>query len=198
MLNNEQQGSRTVLVNICLGLYLAGLFMVLISGLVVLWPLQPSGHAMWPAADVPLEARYLLIVAISGALGTYIHLTTSFTDHTGARRLSGSWTWWYLLRPYVGASLALLVYFTVRGGLIQGADERATANLSPYGLSAVAGMSGLFSRHATDKLREVFENLFRTDRRPEDNNPDSPRGPAEPGSAGGSSAPQAPEPASGA
>jgi len=52
----------------------------------------------------------------------------------------------------------------VRGGLI-GGSTGADA-LSPYGVAAIAGLAGLFSKQATDKLREVFENLFRTEHPP--------------------------------
>jgi hypothetical protein len=37
-------------------------------------------------------------------------------------------------------------------------------DLSPYGVAAVAGLAGLFSKQATDKLREVFETLFKTEK----------------------------------
>ena len=29
-----------------------------------------------------------------------------------------------------------------------------------FGVAAIAGMTGMFSKQATDKLREVFETLF--------------------------------------
>ena len=86
-------------------------------------------------------------------------------DFVGNRRFVGSWTWWYLLRPFIGVALALLIYFAVRGGLI--AASTGAGGLSPYGVAAIAGMAGLFSKQATDKLREVFETLFKTDHPPE-------------------------------
>ena len=39
----------------------------------------------------------------------------------------------------------------------------AEHGLSNVTLSKVAGLAGLFSKQATDKLREVFENLFKTE-----------------------------------
>lgn len=40
----------------------------------------------------------------------------------------------------------------------------ATADdISPYGIAAVAGLVGMFSKQATDKLEELFNNLFKTD-----------------------------------
>jgi hypothetical protein len=37
------------------------------------------------------------------------------------------------------------------------------ADFNPYGTAAVAGLVGIFSKQATDKLEEVFTNLFRTE-----------------------------------
>jgi hypothetical protein len=112
-----------------------------------------------------LERRFILIVVLAGALGSYIHAATSFVDYLGNRKFVKSWTWWYLLRPFIGIALALLIYFAVRGGLISAST--GAKELSPYGVAAIAGMAGLFSKQATDKLREVFETLFKAEHPPE-------------------------------
>ncbi|MGH9631444.1 MAG: hypothetical protein ACRD7E_24330, partial [Bryobacteraceae bacterium] len=75
---------------------------------------------------------------------------------------TSSWAWWYFLRPWIGAALALVVYFVIRAGLITGAGEAATANLNPYGIASLAALSGMFSRQATEKLKDVFENVCAT------------------------------------
>src|SRR5262249_53726354 len=95
---------------------------------------------------------------VVSAIGSFIHATTSFVDFVGNRRLEVSWIWWYLLRVFVGTSLAVLFYFAVRGGFF-GADSTAQS-VNPYGMAALAGLVGLFSNHATDKLRELFDTLF--------------------------------------
>jgi hypothetical protein len=156
-------------VRIAFGLYMMLLNLILVYLLFRIWP---STVPMSPAEWVPVfanrlriyltpETRYLLIVVLTGALGSYIHAATSFADFIGNRQLYGSWAWWYLLRPFIGVALALIVYFAVRGGLIGGAAGADA--LSPYGVAAIAGLAGMFSKQATDKLREVFENLFKTD-----------------------------------
>jgi hypothetical protein len=53
-----------------------------------------------------------------------------------------------------------MVYFAARGGLVSG--NAGATDLSPFGIGALAGLAGMFSKQATDKLREVFENLFKT------------------------------------
>ncbi len=161
---------------VCIGF---GLYMILLNIIVVyllikFWPdrIPPSDAAeqifLFRGSlrfYLSIESRFLWIVVLSGLLGSYIHTATSFADFLGNRQLYGSWTWWYLLRPFIGVALALIVYFAVRGGLI-GASTGASA-LSPYGVAAITGMAGMFSKQATDKLRELFENLFRTDRPPD-------------------------------
>ena len=61
--------------------------------------------------------------------------------------------------------LGLIFFLILKGGLwtVTGAEE-ATPTLSPHGLAGIGALVGLFSKHAIDKLREVFQSLFRTDR----------------------------------
>lgn len=111
-----------------------------------------------------LEVRLLLLVLLAGAIGSYIHASSSFVDYLGNRTLISSWVWWYLLRPFIGMMLALLFYFVFRGGFItagvnQG-GEAAASFINPFGIAALAGLVGMFSKVAADKLNEVFLTLF--------------------------------------
>jgi hypothetical protein len=155
------------------GFYLIALNLLLLYALFRLWPGQvplradPLPVTLIPHFWVPYvwtEVRILALAAIAGALGSYIHLTTSFADFLGNRQFVSSWKWWYVLRPFIGSALAVLIYFAVRGGLISGGA--GAGDLSPYGVSALAGLTGMFSKQATDKLRELFENLFKTETPP--------------------------------
>ncbi len=140
-------------------IYIVALNISLIALLVRVWPvaLTTAGAAVWSP-----EGRFLIIAAAAGALGSYIHLATSFVHYAGNRNLLQSWGWWYFLRPSIGAALALVVYFVLRAGLISGSGEAATANLNPYGVASVAALAGMFSKQATEKLRDVFENICAT------------------------------------
>jgi hypothetical protein len=107
-------------------------------------------------------------VIAAGALGSLIHSITSFADYVGNRRLSKSWIWWLVLRMPVGVALALLFYLVLRGGLIvpslpggSGAAN-STQLLNPYGVAGISALTGMFSKQATDKLREIFDTVFRT------------------------------------
>ena len=112
----------------------------------------------WLVLNHSVEVRLLLIALLAGALGSYIHAATSFADYVGNRKLSGNWVWWYLLRPFIGMTLALIFYFVVRGGFIS--PSAGGADMNPFGIAAMAGLVGMFSKQAIDKLDEVFTSLF--------------------------------------
>jgi len=107
------------------------------------------------------EVRFILIVALVGALGSLIHAMTSFATYVGNKQFAGSWSWWFILRPFIGMPLALIFYFVVRGGFFTMAAN--TDAISPFGIAGLSGLVGMFSKQAIDKLREVFENLLRTE-----------------------------------
>ncbi len=65
------------------------------------------------------EQQLILLVAIGGAFGAFVHVAISFTDYLGSQQFEKSWISWYLMRPFIGATLALAFYFLLRGGLIQ-------------------------------------------------------------------------------
>lgn len=56
-------------------------------------------------------------------------------------------------------SLALVFYFVIRGGFLT--TSGGAKDINPYGIAALAGLVGMFSKQATDKLSEVFGTLFR-------------------------------------
>jgi hypothetical protein len=153
-----------------LGLVLLGLFLAYL--LLRLWPAgledDTKGSALqtvhlWRSSivfDVTLDVRLILLVMVAGGLGSFIHTATSFGDYVGNDKLSRTWFWWYILRPFIGMALALIFYLVIRGGFLSVGTEAGKIN--PYGITALAGLVGMFSKQATDKLDEVFNTLFRT------------------------------------
>jgi hypothetical protein len=136
---------------------------LLIYFLSAVWPEGQDG----PDAAVILfrksiaisqEVRLIWLVVIASALGSYIHTVTSFTLYTGNRSLSPSWLAWYILRPAISAALALIFYFALRAGLFSGATADQTIN--PFGIAAISGMVGMFSKQATEKLSKIFDTIF--------------------------------------
>ncbi len=106
------------------------------------------------------DERLLLLVIIGGMLGAFVHGATSLADYIGNNSFSKSWTWFYLLRPAIGMALALVFYFVIRGGFLT--TSGGAKDINPYGIAALAGLVGMFSKQATDKLSEVFGTLFRS------------------------------------
>jgi hypothetical protein len=145
--------------------------LALFAGLVNLWPSVDTSEASGGsthtvrllfgavAITVSHATALIILVILVGAVGSLIHAATSFGDFVGNERFRASWVVWYLLRLVVGSLLALLLYFAVRGGFFSGSSQ--ASNVNPYGIAALAGLAGLFSKQATDKLREVFETMFR-------------------------------------
>jgi hypothetical protein len=109
----------------------------------------------------PFETRLLIIIALAAALGAFVHVATSFTDYLGAGTYDARWLWYYVLRIPIGISLAYVFYFAIRGGILT-TTSPSTTDVNPFGLAAIAGLVGLFSKQASDKLQEVFETLFKT------------------------------------
>ena len=66
----------------------------------------------------------------------------------------------------MGAALALIFYMAVRGGFLAVTAGSGTkgVELSPYGVTSIAALAGMFSKQATLKLGDVFETLFKSEK----------------------------------
>lgn len=151
------------------GVYLAASFLVQIALLIDFWPglgtngewLSTPAPRFIPSGDLTPDKRSVVIVLLAGGIGSMVHALGSFTAHVGGRRLEGSWTWWYLLRPIEGAVVALAFYLVLRGGLLaNGSADSSKVQVSVYGITAIAVLVGMFSQQAVTKLKEVSETLF--------------------------------------
>ena len=130
----------------------------------LLWPVDDGGQSLVAigggALRVSRELDLLLLAMAFGGLGSLLHAARSFAGFAGNRTLVASWAWWYALQPFTGVTLALLFYALVRGGLFSpGAGPGA---VSPSGVAALSGLTGMFSKQAADKLSAVFSTLFET------------------------------------
>jgi hypothetical protein len=154
-----------------LGLYHILMILLLVYILVKVWPNYVQGENGQTIVESSLnlfglsilmggESGLLLLVIVAAALGSYIHSATSFVSYVGNKSLVMSWAWWYILRPFIGVALALVFYFVIRGGLLSA--NTSAGEVSIYGITAIAGLVGMFSKQATDKLGEVFNTLFKT------------------------------------
>lgn len=119
-----------------------------------------DSYILWGLFHVKItgELCLILLVILSSCLGSYVHVTTSFVNYVGNKSFKTSWIWWYILRILIGIALALIFYFTLRGGLLT--SQSTDQFINPFGIAGISGIVGLFSRQATEKLREVFDTLF--------------------------------------
>jgi hypothetical protein len=143
--------------------------LLLFTQLIALWPStiaattrprdMPTMVWLFGVARTELssDGALLLLVAMVGALAACAASSFRFAMHAGSDELSRRWLWSYVLRPVQGAMLATIVYFVLRAGLLGG---DGTQPLSAYGLAAVAGLVGLFTRQGFQKLQRVFNELW--------------------------------------
>lgn len=168
------------------GKFWAGVFLIAFTALPVffiigLWPDQmPEPKAsQWYARGlfhvtlikgtpgpnvIHLNTILFLLVALSGFLGTMIHLATSFTNFVGSEKFKRSWVLWYFVKPFTGTAVALIFYFVLKAGLL---NFDAGGGANPYGIVILSALAGLFTDKATLKLEEIFTTLFK----PKDDRP---------------------------
>lgn len=142
---------------ICVGLFLVLLAIGLAYALLAVWPSSTVelGRTVWLGLS---EAVGLKIAAICGAIGSFVHVATSFASFAGNRTLRRSWVSWFLLRPTIAAALALVAYFVMRSDLLFAFP--LGLEVSPFGIAALAGIVGLFSKQATDFVAVVCNTAF--------------------------------------
>lgn len=104
------------------------------------------------------ESIILVLVLLTGAMGSFVHLLSSFVKYVGTRKFENNWILWYLLRPLIGMSLALIFYFAFRGGMMTPTADVSQINI--YGVLTISCLAGMFSKQATEKLNEVFSTVF--------------------------------------
>jgi len=107
---------------------------------------------------VSRDVGLLLLVVLVGAIGSLVHAGRSIYWHAARRELRRSRWPKYILLPFIGPVMALVLYFVIRGGLFAG-TEISEANI--YGFLAVAGLSGMFSEQAAEKLKSLAEDIFK-------------------------------------
>lgn len=125
-----------------------------VNGKPVTTVTQPTGGIHW-------NTLVLILVAAAGFLGNMVHISLSLTAYVGSGAFKRSWILWYLIKPFSAAGLALFLYFGLNSG-------SAAAPLNLMSIMAAATLAGLFTDIATQKLKDIFEAIFK----PTNNLPD--------------------------
>jgi hypothetical protein len=137
--------------------------------LVFLVPFLAAADAADGGASIPVNflglsgsftafSAFIVLSLAAGAVGGALHGIASLTAHVAEGDFEPRWALWYLTNPLVGAALATIFLFVLQAGL--GGQTASAAPASLYGVAAVATLSGLFSRHALDKLKHIFDVAF--------------------------------------
>ena len=108
--------------------------------------------------EIDLNTILLILVALAVFLGSMIYTASSFTNFVGTDKFKSNWLLWYIVKPFTGMGLAIIVYFVFRAGLLNFNDP---TNINLYGILTLATFAGLFTDDATLKLKEVFEVIFK-------------------------------------
>jgi hypothetical protein len=145
--------------------YLVMLSILLLYAIFQFWPSQLSSKDTAQPVEffsqeiaISIELRLLAVVVFAGALGGQIHALRSFASYVGNRKLKVSWLVRYFLTPFVAASLALVFYFVIRAGFFTANTTNQDMNV--YGFTGLAGLVGMFSGMAIEKLRSLAEQLL--------------------------------------
>lgn len=129
------------------------------------WNWTPPPFYLGDSVNLNAEARLLLIVFLVGGLGGAVASFNSLANYRGEGALTKSWLLHYLVSPWLGAGVALLMYFVLRAGFLPGESGPLEGNTIPWGLVAITGLAGLFYDKALLKLQQVFGTVFN----PQDN-----------------------------
>lgn len=157
--------SSTLAVLILIPILLTNVFLVAI---LLLWPTSQTYCCGFEKLDP--ETRILLVVALAGGIGSTVRLLrvipqdyrNYFDKHLGllvddgvAPGIIQRGILFYLLRPFLGPPVALMIYFVLRGGFLGGSG--GAADINPFGICGIAGLAGLFADSSVDKLKQVFD-----------------------------------------
>ena len=148
-----------------LSLYLIFLMIIILHSLVSFWAASLDktsgtfpGKIFFFQLKVLPETRLILIVILSGALGSQIHALRSFFKYVGNQALKNNWILMYIMLPFTGGALALIFYFVIRAGFIS--VTATSQEFSLYGIAATSALVGLFVEEAMSKLKKVAGTLL--------------------------------------
>jgi len=148
--------------------YLILLSIILLVAIVQCWPssVAPKGQVnpmsqtkflLW-TFSISNEACLILIVVLAGALGGQVRSLRSLAWYTGNKELKKSWLLQYILSPFVGATLAIVTYFVIRGGFVSAGSNIQQSSVYVY--AGIASIVGIASEPVALKLKQVAESLF--------------------------------------
>jgi hypothetical protein len=104
------------------------------------------------------DTRLLLAVSLAGAGGAALQASTALVNFIGSRSYRRGWTLYFIVRPLLGAGVALTVYVVLRAAFVQ--SGLPTSSLNYYGILAISLLSGLLSSSVLVRLTEFYDTVF--------------------------------------
>ena len=156
-----------------LALYSVIVFVVAMLVLYSIWPKTSQELTLNATRTVTIlgtnssfplgpETLLLLSMALSGIIGACVYSFYAIAEHLDVEKdFDKSWAAWYLLRPPLGAGLALILSFLIRGGILTVGANLTGVNL--IGLAAISALAGLFAEHVIRTLHQVADTIFKHD-----------------------------------
>lgn len=167
---NQHPDAQDVRVAVRVSAYTIILFLVSTYFLLSIWPATTGDLALNSTRAVTLlgigiifslgpETTLLFVIMLSGIIGACAFSFSAISYHLGAKNdFDKVWEAWYVLRPILGAGLALVIYLLLRGGVLTiGADLNS---LNLVGVAGISGLAGMFSEQATRMLRNLADTAF--------------------------------------
>lgn len=107
--------------------------------------------------------RQAILMTCAAGVGSSIATILGFLEHASEKEdFNPAFAPWFVGRPVMGLLLGLTFFLVIRGGMLGVLPNFDKVSLNPYGLAAIGAMVGLFTKHAVEKLQEVFDVLFQT------------------------------------
>ncbi|PKL88657.1 MAG: hypothetical protein CVV23_08990 [Ignavibacteriae bacterium HGW-Ignavibacteriae-2] len=120
--------------------------------------MKPNSKSENQPVEPVSSGQMILLVVIVGAFGACLHGLASLGEYVGNKDFNENWIIWYISRPFVGGLLSLLFFFIFLWGFDFGIKDPNGF----YGLIALSGLVGLFSKQAMYKLSDIFDVVFQS------------------------------------
>jgi len=151
------------------------LFAIAILSLLSIWPGTTNDLAMSYTSSRTISYLFLVpytvgpefllaaTMVLTGFLGACVYSLYAIILHLSPEQedFDKRWTGWYILRPILGAGLALIAYVLLRGGLLSIGSN--VTNLNFLGFTGFSFMVGLFTEQTMHKLNDLADAWFATD-----------------------------------
>lgn len=121
-------------------------------------PTTETGRKLRPLLENMQDADFMLLVLALGAWGASAQALASIAAYFGSRRYIARWAWYYVTRPFIGASLSFAFYVILRAGLLSA--SASWSDINHMGYAGIAVLVGFCATEALENLKRVAAAFF--------------------------------------